>query len=177
MSERMSAWIAIGGSVPRALVPELCGAISQQQLSRDWGDDIFEPEDEDDLTDALNHKGYLFLCDDEARWGQFDELEKFLRQHGIAYDRHSSAKYEYDAQLDQFRPGLGILNDLASEDGRPLVDREEVEKIRDALRAGKVEEALALAEELCPEISELPPFQLTDGDIVVVMDDPSEEEA
>ena len=176
MSERMSAWIAIGGTVPRALVPELCGTIIREQLSQDWDGDPFEPEDEEDLTDALDHEGHLFLCDHEARWGQFDDLEKFLRQHGIPYDRHSSAKYEYDAQLAQFRPGLDIRCDLASEDGRPLVDRDEVEKVRDALRAGKVEEARTLVEKLCPEISELPPFQVVDGDVIVVMDDSDEEE-
>jgi hypothetical protein len=176
MSERMSAWIAIGGNVPRVLVPELCQAIIQEQLSQDWDGDAFEPEDEEDLTNALDHEGHLFLCDHEARWGEFDALERFLRQHGIPYDRHSSAKYEYDAQLAQFRPGLGILCDLASEDGRPLVDRDEVEKVRDALRTGKIEEALTLVEKLCPEISELALFQVVDGDIVMLMDDADGEE-
>ena len=39
-----------------------------------------------------------------------------------------------------------------------------------------MKKALALAEKLCPEISELPPFQVVDGDIVVLMDGTDEAE-
>jgi hypothetical protein len=175
MSERLKAWIAIGGDVPQALVPELCKVITEEEPSQEWGGDTFEPEDAEDLEDAVDGAGHLYLCHDEAPWGEFVDLEKFLRQHGISYDRHSAAKYEYDAQLEQFRPGLGILTDLATEDGRPLVERDEVEKIRDALRAGKYEEALELAEKLCPDVPDLLPFQIVDLPVAVVVEHPDDE--
>jgi hypothetical protein len=138
-------------------VPELCQAIARQRLLPDWeGKSPFKPKDEKDLTDNLDDAGHLILWAG-APQGQFERLETFLRQHGIPYDRQSSV------QFARFRPGLGILSEPASEHGQPLVDREEVEKVRDALRAGKVKKARKRVEKLCPEIP-LPPFQLVGGD-------------
>jgi hypothetical protein len=172
MSERMATWIAIGGNLPQALLPELCKAISDEQLSREWGGKPFEPTDADDLKDAIDELGQLFLCHEEATGGAFDNLETFLRQSGLPYNRHAAAKYEYDTQLVQFRPGLGVLNHLASEDGRPLVEQSEVQKIREALQAGNAEEALTLAEKLCPKRPQLPPFQIVDQSVVLMSDPP-----
>jgi hypothetical protein len=138
-------------------VPELCQAIAQQRLMPGWdGKPPFKPKDENDLTDNLDDAGHIILWR-TVRQGQFEHLENFLRQHSIPYDRESSVRFA------RFRPGLGILSDPADEDGRPLVDREEVEKVRDALRAGKVKKARKRLEKLCPEIP-LPPFQVVGGD-------------
>ncbi|NMP24937.1 hypothetical protein [Sulfobacillus harzensis] len=50
----------------------------------------------------------------EAPWGEFADLEAALVKAGIAFNRYSDAKYEYDAEVRYFRP---------STDTEPELDR------------------------------------------------------
>jgi hypothetical protein len=124
MSDYIAAEITIGGNVKRSLVRSLCRAISSQRVALDWGETLFQPESAQDLLAALtdvNGVKLLKLCDDQARWGQFEELEWFLEKHQIAFRRHSDGRYEYDSDLVEYRPGLGRVYSLASKSGEPLV--------------------------------------------------------
>jgi len=69
------------------------------------------------------------FTDDEARYGQFEELENWLTSHGIDFDRHSDARYEYDGEnaYGRGRKRPVILN--ADQSGKDLVRAEEVRKI------------------------------------------------
>ena len=58
------------------------------------------------LLRALDEKGHLVLADVEARFGMFEDLEAFCVEHGIPFDRHSDARYEFDAENVMFRPGM-----------------------------------------------------------------------
>ena len=49
----------------------------------------------DDTTDVFQS---------EASWGEWPELESLLVAEGIAFDRHSDGKYEYDPETRYFRP-------------------------------------------------------------------------
>src|SRR5438094_5639318 len=102
MADHTSAVIWIGGPIPKALVPARCNVITAQGVSLDW-DDLVELQVQAELESALNEKGHLQFTDPEARYGEFEELEAFLERHGISYDRHSSAKYEHDAELVRYR--------------------------------------------------------------------------
>jgi len=113
MADRMAAEISIGGKIPASLVPDLCAVIADDHVCLDWGDRRFEPGSAKELMEATQELGtaenpvqLLWLCDDEARWGEFDSLEEFLVQHGIAFTRRSAGKYEYDAELVEYRPGM-----------------------------------------------------------------------
>jgi hypothetical protein len=124
MSDYIAAEITIGGKVKPSLVRSLCRAISSQRVALDWGESPFQPETAQDLLAALtdvNGIKLLKLCDDQARWGQFEELEWFLEKHHIAFRRHSDGRYEYDSDLVEYRPGLGRVYSLASKAGEPLV--------------------------------------------------------
>jgi hypothetical protein len=105
----------------------------------------------------------LDVGDDEARYGEFDELEPFLIRHGIAFDRRTDAKYEYDGVLVQFRPGMEEPHvGTATQDGEPVVPKTDLEPIRDHLRAGRWREAKAQFDELLTDIPPLAPLRIVD---------------
>ncbi len=99
MSEYMSAEIWLGGPIAQRLIPGLCKVITEQNVATDWGDGQFRPGTADDLLAACTENGegvrLLHLLDDQARWGQFELLEAFLRRHKIGYTRRSEGKWEY----------------------------------------------------------------------------------
>ena len=96
MSEPIPTEISIGGKIRQELVPGLCKAIADEQVSLEWGDAYFRPETAEELLAACqDHDGVrvLWLCDDQANYGRFDVLEGFLEREKIPF-RHKS-----DAQL------------------------------------------------------------------------------
>lgn len=165
MSERMPAEIQIGGAVPASVVPALIEHISAENPFVSWEEVLFEATTGEELLALAKcdgRPGTLRLIDYEAVGGQFDDLEGFLVGDGIAFDRHCAAKYEYDAQLVQFRPGMdGPYVWLANQNGQPHVALTDLVAVREALKTGKTEGALrALQEALGPEIPPLEPLQI-----------------
>jgi hypothetical protein len=171
----MSAEIVIGGPFPRSLVPELLAKIQFDGAGFDWEETV--PETEEDLVEKTD--GYpLMLYDDAACNGQFEYLEAFLMQHNIPWDRTNNAKYEYDGFLTCFRPGQGIVEFNATQDGEPLVTLEDVLKIKERLLEvlnGKSWGALKLAlhkiDQIAPEIEPLKPFTIVDDEPKEVTDE------
>ena len=71
----------------------------------------------DDSIVDLSH-GTISLNDPCAAYGHFDELESYLRDQCIPYDRHADARYEYDGEEASFRAGMeGELIATATQDG------------------------------------------------------------
>src|SRR5947209_20618622 len=111
----MNACLTIGGPIFWGDVAGLCKAIQRDGCLLDWNE-AFEPNDEADLTAALNPAGELVLTDPDARWGKFESVEDYCRSHGIAFDRHTDAKYEYNGEMGRFRPGDDEYEDEAHHD-------------------------------------------------------------
>lgn len=82
MSERIAAEIEIGGKVHRSVAEELCGVIATERCSLEWGGIQFQPKTVDELLAARHDNGdgrlTIELYDDEASWGEFEDLEEFL---------------------------------------------------------------------------------------------------
>ena len=124
----------------------------------------------------MNDDGHLVLADAEASYGQFEELEAFCVEHGIPFDRHSDAHYEFDAQNVYFRPGMrnpesvpsnNAGDDLFSADAvRPVV--KELTRVvtagltREKLKAAAVKIIRHLNSLLPPEIEPLPPLEIVE---------------
>lgn len=90
MGDNYWARIEIGGKVPRWLVPRLREMIASN--FNDW--DLDTPFDE----------GIVFTaCESAARNGKFEELEEFLVEHRIHFDRQCGHYCEYDGGLVQYR--------------------------------------------------------------------------
>jgi len=118
MSDRYPAEIHIGGPVPRTLLDELVRKIAETGASLNGYDDGCATEDE--IRAALREGAILDLCDCHACYGHFGELEAFFIQHGIHFNHHCEAYYEYDAENTYYR-GSRVLTMAANQAGHPLL--------------------------------------------------------
>jgi len=82
MADRVSASIAIGGSLPASLLPDFVAAIQLEGLSAEWGG---KPFTLDDMPDGAP----LCLMAHEVSWGRFEALEAFCIERGLAFARWS----------------------------------------------------------------------------------------
>jgi hypothetical protein len=165
----MAAEIWIGGKLPRRLLNEF--PISD--LRSDWDETPFDWTTEAGILDARGENGLLHFADCEIAWGEFTDLEEFLREHDLPFKRHSSGKYEYLPELVEFRPDLGKeVNTIATDNGEPLVSKGELAPILEkmaALRESPGTQAQAweqLFDELStivpPTLPPLPTFEIVD---------------
>jgi hypothetical protein len=163
MSDHFPALIEIGGPIPRDVVPELLKRVKAEGLRWNWCDDALQASTPEELLAELKQHDseVLSVGDDEAAGGQFEDLERFLVQHGIAFDRQCNAKYEYDGLLVQFRPGMDEpAENLATQDGDPTLRLDALRPIQRLLRKGKGREALAKLDELLDAVSPLRPLSI-----------------
>ena len=162
MSDRYSAWIRIGGSIERTKTERLLAEVHSSGVSLDWGEAPFEPTSAEALVDAKKDD-ILQLCDDQARNGEFPELEEVCRDLGLAYTRFCEAYCGYDAEIVEFRPGMKEpLIRTCSNEGSDviLVDAATVKEALTALENGRIQEAIAKLRSLCPQVPDLPPFEI-----------------
>jgi hypothetical protein len=173
MSDRMAAEIWVGGKLPRSLLDEF--PISDLRLDFDLTP--FDASSEEGILSARDDSGLLHFADCEAAWGEFAELEGWLREHKMPFRRHSSGKYDYLPELVEFRPDLGEeVQTLATDSGEPLVCSsellpiiEQMVKLRRSdrsliaqLRAWKRLSG-KLAKLVPPTLPPLPAFEIVDG--------------
>lgn len=162
MSSRFCASIRIGGQIKRSSVEPLLKEIRAAALSLEWGDAPFMPQNADELMAGRKDK-HLWLCDEQADYGEFPELETACRKLGLAYCRHSEASFDCDAELADWRPGMKKPlvrpgSNINSHDS--YVPIEAVRKAIALLKAGEPQKALHALQQLCPKIPELPPFEI-----------------
>ncbi len=176
MADRMPAEIWIGGKLPRSLLDEF--PISDMRL--DWDATPFDASSEEGILSARDESGLLHLAECEAAWGEFQELEDWLREHAIPFQRQSSGKYEYDPCFVEFRPDLLGKPDrytLTTQEGAPIICREEIEEAIESMArlvddkrqpAAKRLQAWErtyrrLIRSIPPKLPPLPPFEIVDG--------------
>lgn len=179
MPDRMQAQIEIGGQISRgrqdSLLDYLIGELITEGVQSEYGGpDVITIADEAALLEFLNDSGYLQFRHDEKTDGEFEELEDWLREHGIPYRRWSEPKYEHPGENVYWNPGMM----------QPLVlycdgDTREVvlgEKVREALaklekggqpgvarltEAKLTDEAMRILNMLCPTIPDaMPKFEI-----------------
>jgi hypothetical protein len=150
MSERIAAEIQIGGKVRRGVAEELCGVIDTERVSLEWGGSPFVPRTVDELLAARYDNGdgllTLRLYDYEASWGEFDDLEEFLREHKIPFVRYTERKYDCDPEVVGFHPICGHVQELTDHNRNPTIQAATMKPIADSLarilagmRNGKLE--------------------------------------
>jgi len=161
VSERYAAYINIGGQVDESRLAELLEAIRTASVSHEWGDPPFGPRTADDLRKAI-HKGYLWLCDDQSRYGTFPELEAACRKLGLSYTRWAEGYCQYDAELVDWRPGMRkpLVRVGSNDSEATYVPAERVRRALRHLDAGQVGRAKALLKLLCPTLAKLRPFKI-----------------
>jgi hypothetical protein len=97
MSDRFWAKIWIGGPVPDSLMPDLRDQLNSEGLLAS----------DNDISDCLDDRGLLVLEDFEATYGWFEELEEWLENNGIEFNRQSDGYADIEPELVAFRKGIG----------------------------------------------------------------------
>lgn len=124
MPDCMSAYLELGGTVPENRLAELAEKLSRQG-GPEWGEYYagHRFQVEADLRTASSQVRPFVIYDDEAPWGQFEELESLCQEIDLTYRRHRCAKYEYDAVWQWWRPAMDEpAYCLASQEGAVLVE-------------------------------------------------------
>lgn len=171
MADYFPGAIQIGGALPRHLAPALAEVITAASAlaERTEAPEILRTVD--DLLLAVDPESRaLRLYNHEASYGCFSALEDWLREHGIAYDRQSHARYEFDGQAASFRLGIGLVERTATQDGAPTTPLDDLRPVRELLTAAlaepttaRVKSALdALEIATGPDVPPLEPFVLVD---------------
>ncbi len=158
MADHFPAEIHIGGPIPRDILDELVKEIVATEAS-------LKGYTEDTVTDESARKAFqegkiIDLYDDQARYGSFEELENFLIEHEIHFDRHHDSYCEYSAENVYCRGNQEILNRPSNQNGDVLIRRDDIMSIlnNNALdNSGKLEALAQLAEP--PETKQLEPIR------------------
>ena len=129
MADYMAAHIEIGGKLTRCKLNELLSLI-EELSAEDYGSS--SPNQEYLQTCADENKP-LALYDDQARYGEFPELEQFCIANNLTFNRHSSPKYEYEGQIRLHSPDFGEQVIGATDDGEPYLKWSE---LKDYLEMG-----------------------------------------
>ena len=168
MAERFPTQIHIGGKVERAIIPALIDAINTEELQSDWGIGLPVLRSDKELLERLED-GHLSFFHEERAWGEFPDLEQFLVENDIPFNRSHSPRYEYDGELAQFRTGMQAPATAAVNDSEVIViSAPEIQRIREILKNAQnmedVRKARDELNELCFEadIEPLPPFEIKD---------------
>ena len=121
MADHLSTVIWIGGDIPQQLVPALCQIIREEEVALDWGTRPFQPQTAEDLLAPVPQGETLGLYHERAAWGCFEQLEKFLEKHRIAFRRRCEGRPEHASQLVEYRPVCGSVTLETNAGGYPVV--------------------------------------------------------
>ena len=177
MADRFPGEITIGGTLSAKLLEAFLGVVTSAGAKvGSYEGSPFDATTAEGLLEVLDENRHLFLVDDEARYGQFENLEAFCIKHNIPFDRHSSARYEFDAEKVMFRPGMKRpLGVPSNDEGGMLLNVETVRPVAkelarlatakmtgDKLLAGVAKASKRLTELLPPDIEPLPPLEVVE---------------
>ena len=95
MSDRFPGEITIGGMIHRRLLDELAGMIASEGVSIDWQYAIDKAAVLAAIEAAAARGETVRFTDDEACYGQFEDLENWLTSHGIDFDLGSPGQRSY----------------------------------------------------------------------------------
>ncbi len=127
MADYMAAHIEIGGNLARTKLTELLSLIHDLSAEDYWS----SPPNQEYLKKCTDENKPLALYDDQARYGEFPELEEFCIANNLTFKRHSSPKYEYEGQIRLHSPDSGEQVIGATDDGDPYLKLSELKDYQD----------------------------------------------
>ena len=129
MADYMAAHIEIGGKLARCKLTELLSLIHELS-AEDYGS---SSPNREYLQICADENKPLALYDDQARYGEFPELEQFCIANKLTFNKKSSPKYEYEGQIKLFSPDSGEQVIGATDDGEPYL---KLSELKDYLEMG-----------------------------------------
>ncbi len=154
MADYMAAHIEIGGKLARCKLNELLSLI-EELSAEDCGS---SPPNQEYLQICADENKPLALYDDQARYGEFPELEEFCIANNLTFNRHSSPKYEYEGQIRLYSPDSGEQVIGATDDGEPYLKLSELKKYHD--KGLSLEEVI---EKVADYAGNVPSFELIEN--------------
>ena len=121
MADRFPGDITIGSNIPLRLLDLLSEVIAEEVVSIGWQYRLDKASIRQAIENAAARKETVQFTDDQAAYGQFDELEGFLIKHRIHFNRHSDARYEYDAENVYYRGRGRPVTMLSTQDSNDVV--------------------------------------------------------
>jgi len=161
MSDHFPGEITIGGSIPRQLLSKLAEMIASEGVSIDWQYALDQEAIRATIETAAAKGETVRFTDDEASYGQFEDLENWLTSHGIDYDRHSDARYEYDGENVHGRGRKRPVVMSANQSGYDMVGADEIREI--LAGQDQPDRKLSRIAKLVAVPPTLTPIVLTDG--------------
>ena len=147
MSDRFNGQIWIGGEISRTKchqddpeTPILCKLMSEINASggsHEWGDAQADIADEAGIAQYIHDDlGVINLKHDQARNGEFEELEDFCRENDIPYCRVSDSYCEYQAEEVWWLPGMATFEQrYLDADEKHIITAESLQPIKALLEA------------------------------------------
>jgi len=158
MGDYFPGKIEIGGPLTAELYQKFLEALDGTVRVSDYNgpDDISSIRNE--IDNAIANATTVEFYNDQARGGMFEEIETWCQSHGLTYVRHSEAKFEFDAELAWWQPGMEHPNTVVSNNAHEVlinivVIQECLEEPNDALKVAALQ--LALVRSTPPEVSKL----------------------
>jgi hypothetical protein len=126
MSEPIGMSIEIGGNLPDSLVEEFMSKLTNE-ISESTG-----PDTAKGLRATAGKKTIKWYGISD--FGEVDNLKAFCKHHDLSFIHHSEAKYEYDASIDFWIPGMKEIEVLNStQDGDVMISATAVRPLCDFL--------------------------------------------
>jgi hypothetical protein len=169
MADRVIAKLWIGGTLSANRAQVLINAINDSEVYTEEGDLHFQPRTAADLKDARTHGGLLYLCDDEAPWGEMEIMTETCRRLGLPFKHWHEASSDGGATITMWAPGMNQPVCYPSDHfnhGAIFVDASAVESALELVRAGKPDDAIGLLEGALPTVPNIPPFEVVEDTIV-----------
>jgi len=114
----------------------------------------------DEIADFIED-GRFVREDGEARWGQFEDLEKLCRKLGLPYIRQSGGMYEYSPEYSFWTPGMGGPDFVLLDHGANMTAAmDDVRAALAVLREGDAARAEEMLAGLVVDLPELPEFRV-----------------
>ena len=124
------ASIEIGGKISKAIAENLIQVINKQRISKNHGYPGIFIESVPDLIKRFSYNSVIYLSDDKAKNGAFEELEQFLVTSNIPFTRESESYLECDTKAVEFRPNMEKpICFSCLENGKPVIAFETVLRI------------------------------------------------
>jgi hypothetical protein len=135
MGDYFQANIEIGGEITDEGIENLVDALCRNGPFVEHDDDVESGGNDEDsyreeIKRAIAENRSMKFSDPEASYGQFPETESCCQLFDLTYVRHSDAKYEYDATIDWWKPGMDTSKSIPSNTaGDVLIRISEIERL------------------------------------------------
>jgi len=174
VGDRAPLRISIGGDLPESLVENFLDYLRDSGAGTDYDgglDHLFTGENEKlshrerleallaECDAVIGSREYVTVCDGQANYGSFPELEEFCKANKLSYDKHNDSGGDYDAGNEYIRDGKHVLDTLSTNHGdEDYIAACRVVLARQALYEGNFTEAIRVLDEVVGRLWKLPPL-------------------